>query len=372
MLNIMKNLSDEHKKSFEKQIDAISSKDEIKVLNEIGPEIEKLKKILQKKKSNKIENLIHNAEFLHEILTDKEFPLLESTKKWIIFGLGYLISEIDLIPDAIPMIGYNDDALILQWVIYMIDDDINRYNVFRRIKSISGKNGYLKEIVQGNGDSTVILIPGFLNEPYDVDSFKQWTKKIREAEGIFSHCGIAIAEWNPGHLKEFSKTMRIVDHQLTLKPVYDFETFSSEWSQVKCEFKFIGKAIANDIRKIHNEYPEKEIIIIALNAGSFAAEEAVGELPEGFISRYYILGGATRNDNLPFDDFKKLNKVYNYFSDNDYALKFIFDNFEKENNAAGLAPIINPQIINLENINVSDEINNHFEYKYKLPDFLKL
>jgi len=371
-MQTMKNLTENHKQEFENQIKSLSTKDEIKVLKEIDEEIEKLKRIQEKNSSNKMENLINNAEFLKQMLTEEDFPMVESTKKWIIFGLGYLISEIDLIPDIIPKIGYNDDALVLQWVIYMIDDDINKYNKYLRAKNLSEKGSVIKELLQGNGDSEIIIIPGFLKEPHEDDNYKHWLKKVRDTQDFYSQSGVGIVEHSIEHLKEFNKTMRIIDHELTLKPVYDSEKFATEWEQIKKEFTFIGKAVARDIAKIHENYPNKEIIIISFNVGNYAVDNAIEALPEGTISRYYSFGGATNSTDMPFDNFKKLNKVYNFFSTNDFALKFVFDNFEINNNPVGLSPLANPKSINVENFNVSEEIKNHYEYKYKISDLLKI
>ena len=368
----MKNLSENHKKDFENQIKSISSKDELKVLQEIDQEIVKLEKIQAKKSSYKMENLINNTKFLHKMITEEGFPMMESTKKWIIFGLGYLISEIDLIPDAIPKIGYSDDALVLQWVIYMIKDDITKYNNYLKVKEIAKKGSVVKELIQGSGDSEIILIPGFLREPHEDDNYKYWLRKLRETQDFYSDSGIGILDWNMDHLKEFSNTIKIIDHELTLKPVYDSEKFATEWEQAKKEFELLGKALAQDISKINNNYPSKEIIVISFNVGIFAADKAINILPAGSISRFYSFGGAEDIINMPFDGYKKLNKVYNYFSTNDFALKFIFDNFESNDKAAGLSPFVNPRNIHVENFNVSEEINNHHEYKFKISNLLKI
>jgi len=368
----MKNLTENHKQEFENQIRTLSTKDESKVLKEIIGEIAKLKKIHEKNNSNKMENLINNAEFLHKMLLEKDFPMMESTKKWIIFGLGYLISDIDLIPDIIPKIGYNDDALVLQWVIYMIDDDINKYNKYLKAKNIATKGSILRDLLLGSGDNEIILVPGFLREPHEDNNYKHWLKKIRDTHNFYSQSGIGIVEWNLDHLKEFTKTMRIIDHELTLKPIYNTEKFATEWFQLKKEFALIGQAIARDIAKIHENYPSKEIIVISFNVGNYAVDQAINSLPEGTISRYYSFGGATYSTEMPYENYRKLNKVYNFFSTNDYALKFIFDNFEKDQKPVGLTPLVNPKTINVENFNVSADIKNHYEYKYKISDLLRI
>ena len=367
----MKNLTDENKKDFENQINNINETEESKVLCDIEGELKKLKVLQSKNQSHKMEDMISNAEFLHQILLSKDFPLTQSTKKWIIFGLGYLISDFDLIPDIIPRIGYNDDALILQWVMYMIDDEINKFNEFRRAKDISESGNVIKELLKGSGECETIIIPGFLTGTNDIDSYKQWTKKIRDGYGKFSNSGIGIVNWDLNHLKEFTKIIKIVDHQLSLKPVYESEKFLTEWQQAKMEFTFLGQALARNIEEIYQANPNKELILISFNIGTYAAATAINTLAEGRVSGYFTFGGATNCMEMPQMGFTKVNKVYNFFSNHDFALKFIFDNFESENCAIGLSPIVNSTSRNIKNFNVTDKIHNHFEYRQRLSEFLK-
>ncbi|HHX61007.1 MAG TPA: DUF1232 domain-containing protein [Epulopiscium sp.] len=51
----------------------------------------------------------------------------------IISGLIYVISGIDLIPDAIPVFGLLDDAAVIATVYKLVHDDIEEYKVWREI-----------------------------------------------------------------------------------------------------------------------------------------------------------------------------------------------------------------------------------------------
>ena len=54
-----------------------------------------------------------------------ESPTLSVMDKAIIYGaLGYFISPIDIIPDALPIIGFSDDIAVLAWAFNKIKDNI--------------------------------------------------------------------------------------------------------------------------------------------------------------------------------------------------------------------------------------------------------
>lgn len=356
---------------FENQIKRISSKDEIKVLSSIGPELEKLKDLAESNQSHKIENLIQNAELLLKILTEKDFPLTDSTRKWIVFGLGYLISEVDLIPDAIPYIGYNDDSLILQWVIYMIDKDISRYNVFIKSKIIAESGGILQDIYYSESNKTdVILIPGLLNLLQQSDNLDFWKNELSNTNIDFKNSNFKILNWNISHLREFTNVIRIIDHQLTLKPSFDSDEFGSEWQQAKAEFILLGKAMTKDIEEIKSKSQDQRIILISFDLGCISSDIVISKLPKNTISQYYSIGGVTSVEDLPNDHYSKIDSIHNFFSSNDLLLKFIFDNFEKYRNPVGLSPFIMDKNDNIKNFNVSDKVNNHCDFKTKISDYL--
>lgn len=49
----------------------------------------------------------------------------------IVSSLIYILSPIDLIPDAIPIVGYIDDIMLLGWVLKSIHSDIEEYKKWR-------------------------------------------------------------------------------------------------------------------------------------------------------------------------------------------------------------------------------------------------
>jgi uncharacterized membrane protein YkvA (DUF1232 family) len=82
----------------------------------------------------KARDLAKNTVLLFEMLVDPSFKLPWRTAAGIVFALAYFISSFDLIPDAIPVLGFFDDALVVAEVIYMFSADIQRYEETRRAR----------------------------------------------------------------------------------------------------------------------------------------------------------------------------------------------------------------------------------------------
>jgi len=363
-------LSEEHKEKFQNQVNKINSNDESKVKNNIINEIKVLEEKVEKKPSKKIQSLIDNSKLLFEILNADDFPITDSSKKWIIFGLGYLVSDVDLIPDVIPLIGYNDDAMIVSWVLSMVEDDIERYSFYKKAKQISETGAALKQLVQGHGDQHFILVNGFTGTSTEEKDEIYWTKAIRQLKMGADAPGISILEWDIRYLKEFSKTIPMIDHKLSLKPIYDSEAFGIEWKQLKLDMKNLGKAIYRELYEIVKESPDKEVIIICSDAGSIAIisafEKANGKLADKLI----ILGGTSTHDELYNSVANKVLKSYNLYSENDHLIEFIYNNYEECKTPIGLGGIHSEKSINFINKDVSKIINRHQDYKYKMAEVI--
>jgi uncharacterized membrane protein YkvA (DUF1232 family) len=80
----------------------------------------------------RLRDLGKNVVLLFEMLIDPSCQIPWRTTAGIVFALAYFISAIDLIPDAIPVIGFLDDALVVAEVVYMFSADIQRYEESRR------------------------------------------------------------------------------------------------------------------------------------------------------------------------------------------------------------------------------------------------
>ncbi len=358
----MDNLSEEHKLYFENSLRKITDKDEQKVLAHIQPEISKLRTLLNNNPSHKIENLIVNAELLLEILVDKQFPLTVSSKKWVIFGLSYLISDFDLIPDVIPVIGYNDDALILQWVIYMIDKDISRYKVYKNTKALIGKNNLLiPKILDTETTYFVVILPGLIDKSRkELEAILD--KALSKCFGKNDNIRYELIRKDVNHLQEFTKTIRIVDHEMGLKPNVDHEQFSIEWQQIKKEYEYIGESLGTELNNLISQNSHIKIVLLSFDIASLAVEKALPKLKKDDIDSFYSFGGVSVIEDLPSKEFCKIGKVVNFYSDHDYLLKYIFEQFENSRSPIGLKPFLTNDSSNIENVNATSLISNHGSY----------
>ncbi len=53
----------------------------------------------------------------------------------VVTALLYLINPIDIIPDAIPLVGQIDDALVFGFCIKLIESDLDKYREWRAISA---------------------------------------------------------------------------------------------------------------------------------------------------------------------------------------------------------------------------------------------
>lgn len=81
--------------------------------------VEKISKIAKRAGSK----LIYAALLLYYTLDSNKVSIKD--KAIIIGALGYLISPLDIVPDAIPIAGLSDDLGVLIYVLYKIWDDIS-------------------------------------------------------------------------------------------------------------------------------------------------------------------------------------------------------------------------------------------------------
>jgi len=72
---------------------------------------------------------------LFEMLVEPGFTLPWRTTAAVVFALAYFISSVDLIPDAIPVLGFLDDAFVVAEVMVMVAGDLARFEERRRQRS---------------------------------------------------------------------------------------------------------------------------------------------------------------------------------------------------------------------------------------------
>lgn len=81
--------------------------------------VEKISKVAKRAGSK----LIYAALILFYTLQSDKISLKD--KATIIGALGYLISPLDVVPDAIPIVGLTDDLAVLIYVLKMVWSDID-------------------------------------------------------------------------------------------------------------------------------------------------------------------------------------------------------------------------------------------------------
>jgi uncharacterized membrane protein YkvA (DUF1232 family) len=69
---------------------------------------------------------------LFEMLVEPGFKLPWRTTAAIVFALAYFVSSVDLVPDAIPVLGLLDDAFVVAEVVVMVASDLARFEATRR------------------------------------------------------------------------------------------------------------------------------------------------------------------------------------------------------------------------------------------------
>jgi len=363
-------LNEDQKHIFEKNVKDITPKDEQRVLDNIDQEIDNLTAILEKQASSKTEELINNAKVLLEILRTKDFPITESSRKWIVFGLNYLISDFDLIPDSIPRIGYLDDALVISWVKQLIDNDITRFKIYQRAKSLSERSGILKQMIQGEGRTEVVLIPGFLSNDFYSENYTEWVQSVMKSKFGEEKAGLSILDWKTNYTPEFHKTLLMVDHDLKLKPQYDSDAFEVDWKQLKRDFSSISKIFFHDIAEIKKQSPDKKIVVICFNIGTFIIDNPDYEKQLELIDDYYIFGGCSIPEYVSKAIHPKVKNIYNFYNYQDATLKFIYENYEQPKVVVGLAAIQSGKNNKLKNISLGTQQRRHIEYKDNLSNLI--
>lgn len=87
-------------------------------------------------KSSSLKAHIEDIKTLFGIIKDKEkFKPSSTTIALIIGTLLYVISPIDMIPDALPAIGFLDDAAIIAATVEKIKVEIEKYKEWKKMNS---------------------------------------------------------------------------------------------------------------------------------------------------------------------------------------------------------------------------------------------
>jgi len=71
---------------------------------------------------------------LIDMLRDKEWALAATERKNVLAALAYFADPQDLIPDSVPVLGYIDDAIMIELVVTELKHEIDAFNDFCRFR----------------------------------------------------------------------------------------------------------------------------------------------------------------------------------------------------------------------------------------------
>jgi uncharacterized membrane protein YkvA (DUF1232 family) len=120
------------------EIDSVGPEDVASVRERFAEEFAKVRPFLRGGKLAAVRKLARDVASLFELLVDPSFSIPWRTTAAVVFGLAYFLCSFDAIPDVIPVLGFLDDAMVVAEVLYLISDDLKRYQAHRARKDAKG------------------------------------------------------------------------------------------------------------------------------------------------------------------------------------------------------------------------------------------
>lgn len=113
----------------------------------VAPEAEVIKKAqesLQAVRDSKsapvfVQDRLEKVERLIQMLGDEEWALEEQERKDVLTALSYFADPEDIIPDNIPVLGYIDDAIMIELVVRELIHEIEAYEDFCSYRKLAPK-----------------------------------------------------------------------------------------------------------------------------------------------------------------------------------------------------------------------------------------
>ena len=78
-------------------------------------------------KGHGLKAYLADLQLAYKMLRDPHFQIAKETKTVLIIALLYIISPIDVIPDAIPFLGLMDDVLVAGYALRRASAELERY-----------------------------------------------------------------------------------------------------------------------------------------------------------------------------------------------------------------------------------------------------
>lgn len=108
--------------------------EEQRVRSEFSSKYGKVAAGLLRSRFRMVRDLAVNLVSLYDMLVDPDYVVGWDSKTKVIFALAYFISPVDVIPDAIPVAGFLDDALVVAYVVHRLSTEVAAYRQWRASK----------------------------------------------------------------------------------------------------------------------------------------------------------------------------------------------------------------------------------------------
>jgi len=121
---------------FEKRRKKVTEEDIAKAIKRGKEKIEDLEKDVPKALFSIFQDVKDMWLMLKDYWSKKYTTLPFSAISAIVVGLLYLVSPFDVIFDFIPFVGYIDDLFVLTLALKIIDQDLEKYRVWKRSHNV--------------------------------------------------------------------------------------------------------------------------------------------------------------------------------------------------------------------------------------------
>ena len=86
-------------------------------------------------KGQGLKTYLEDLQLAYTMLRDPHFQIAQETRTVLLIALLYIVSPIDLIPDAIPFLGLLDDVLVAGYALRQAAAELERYRQTTRTSS---------------------------------------------------------------------------------------------------------------------------------------------------------------------------------------------------------------------------------------------
>lgn len=114
----------------------VGGKDEQNIFERATAELKKAK---QSKVPIFVSQRLDSLQLLLDMLQDPEWALNKRERAGVFAALAYFIEPVDLIHDDIPILGFIDDAIMIELVVRELQHEIDAYQDFSHYKKESSK-----------------------------------------------------------------------------------------------------------------------------------------------------------------------------------------------------------------------------------------